>query len=85
MPYAIKAEIRDPKRRLSSSPRGRPCMAASGSPQARRPLGRRELRSFTDRKDGGPQSELNFKLYRQATNKIAGISEDAAAFLMECF
>ena len=26
-------------------------------------------------------SELNFKFYRQATNKIAGISDGAAAFL----
>lgn len=31
--------------------------------------------------DGRPETELNFKLYRQATNKIAGISEQTAAFL----
>ena len=46
-----------------------------------RRLGRRELRHFTDWSDGKPETELNFKFYRQATNKICGISDDAAAFL----
>jgi hypothetical protein len=48
---------------------------------AKRPLGRSELKQFTDWDDGRPATELNFKLYRQATNKIAGISDEAAAFL----
>lgn len=48
---------------------------------AKRPLGRNELRRFADRRDGQPATELNFKLYRQATNKIVGISDEAAAFL----
>ena len=48
---------------------------------AKRPLGRSELRHLTDWKDGQPGTELNFKFYRQATNKIAGISDEAAAFL----
>jgi hypothetical protein len=52
---------------------------------ARRSLGRRELRPFTDWTDGQPETELNFKLYRQATNKIIGISDDAAAFLANFF
>jgi hypothetical protein len=52
---------------------------------AKRPLGRNELKRFTDRDDGQPGSELNFKFYRQATNKIAGISDEAAAFLGEFF
>lgn len=43
----------------ASSPRG----------IARRPLGRRELRHLTDWKDGAAGTELNFKFYRQATNK----------------
>ena len=47
----------------------------------KRPLGRSELKHFTDWKDGKPESELNFKFYRQATNKIVGISDAAAAFL----
>lgn len=52
---------------------------------ARRPLGRRELKPFTDWNDGQPGTELNFKFYRQATNKIVGISDQAAAFLGEFF
>jgi hypothetical protein len=46
-----------------------------------RPLGRRELKAFADWDDGRPQTELNFKFYRQATNKIVGLSEATAAFL----
>jgi len=30
--------------------------------------------------DGRPQTEIACKLYRQATNKIAGISDATAAF-----
>lgn len=52
---------------------------------AKRPLRRSELKHFTDWNDGQPGTELNFKFYRQATNKIAGISDDAAAFLSEFF
>ena len=52
---------------------------------AKRPLRRSELKHFTDWNDGQPGTELNFKFYRQATNKIVGISDDAAAFLNEFF
>ena len=52
---------------------------------AKRPLGRSELKRFTDWNNGQPGTELNFKFYRQATNKIAGISDQAAAFLSEFF
>jgi hypothetical protein len=52
---------------------------------AKRPLGRSELKHFTDWNDGRPGTELNFKFYRQATNKIVGISDEAAAFLGEFF
>ncbi len=48
---------------------------------AKRPLGRSELEGFSDWGDGQPRTELNFKLYRQATNKIVGISDETAAFL----
>jgi hypothetical protein len=47
----------------------------------RRPLGRSELRHLTDWNDGRPGTELNFKFYRQATNKIIGVSDQAASFL----
>ena len=52
---------------------------------AKRTLGRRELKHLTDWKDGQPGTELNFKFYRQATNKIVGISDKAASFLSKCF
>jgi hypothetical protein len=53
--------------------------------RAKRRLGRGELRLFSDWNDGRPETELNFKLYRQATNKVAGISDEAAAFLRGFF
>jgi len=48
---------------------------------AKRRLGRSELKGFTDWNDNRPETELNFKFYRQATNKIVGILDEAAAFL----
>src|SRR5437899_2494489 len=52
---------------------------------AKRRLGRSELKLFSYWDDGRPETELNFKFYRQATNKIAGISDEAAAFLRGFF
>ncbi|MEA3139655.1 MAG: hypothetical protein QOK23_1824 [Gammaproteobacteria bacterium] len=52
---------------------------------AKRPMGRRELKHLTDWNDGRPGTELNFKFYRQATNKIVGITDRAASFLAKCF
>ena len=48
---------------------------------AKRRLGRSELKPFSYWNDGRPETELNFKFYRQATDKIVGISDEAAAFL----
>ncbi|MBA3961152.1 MAG: hypothetical protein H0X40_04520 [Chthoniobacterales bacterium] len=53
--------------------------------RAKRPLGRSELKPFSDWHDRRPETELNFKFYRQATNKIVGISDEAAAFLRGFF
>jgi len=53
--------------------------------RVKRRLGRSELRLFSDWNDDRPETELNFKFYRQATNKIVGISDEAAAFLREFF
>ena len=53
--------------------------------RAKRRLGRSELKLFSDWDDGRPETELNFKFYRQATNKIAGVSDEAAAFLRRFF
>jgi hypothetical protein len=52
---------------------------------AKRALGRSELKGFTHWTDGQPRTELNFKFYRQATNKIVGISDETAAFLAGFF
>jgi hypothetical protein len=52
---------------------------------AKRPLGRSEVRHLTAWNHGQPGAEINFKFYRQATNKVIGISEEAAAFLAEFF
>ncbi len=52
---------------------------------AKRRLGRSELKLFADWNDGRPETELNFKFYRQATNKIVGISDEAAVFLRGFF
>ena len=52
---------------------------------AKRRLGRSELKLFSDWNDGRPEIELNFKFYRQATNKIVGISDKATAFLRGFF
>ncbi|HLO93502.1 MAG TPA: hypothetical protein VK195_04235 [Burkholderiaceae bacterium] len=53
--------------------------------RARQPLGRAQLRPFDQWDDGQPETELNFKLYRQATDKLVGLSEAAAGRLAACF
>src|SRR5512143_1976898 len=52
---------------------------------AKRGLGRSELKPFSNWNHGRPETELNFKFYRQATNKIVGISDEAAEFLRRFF
>jgi len=52
---------------------------------AKKRLGRAELKPFSNWNDGRPETELNFKFYRQATNKIVGLTSEAAAFLGRFF
>src|SRR6476659_9569171 len=52
---------------------------------AKRRLGRSELKGFSDWNHNRPETELNCKFYRQATHKIVGISDEAAAFLRGFF
>jgi len=52
---------------------------------AKRALGRDQLKTWRNVKDGSPEAELDFKFYRQATNKICAVSDAAAAFLRSCF
>jgi hypothetical protein len=60
-------------------------IAVKRTAPAKQPLGRRALKRFTDWNNGQAETELNFKFYRQATNKIVGISDEAAAFLERFF
>ncbi len=53
--------------------------------RAKRRLGRSELKPFNERNDERPETELNFKFYRQATNKIVALSENTVAFLRGFF
>ena len=52
---------------------------------AKRRLGPNDLKQFSNWNDGQPETELNFKFYRQATNKIVGISDEVATFLRGFF
>ena len=60
-------------------------IAVNRSGQAKRRLGRSELKAFNEWNDGRPETELNFKFYRQATNKIVGLSRGATEFLVGFF
>ena len=52
---------------------------------AERAFGREQLKAWRGATDGSPQAELDFKFYRQATNKIGGVSDTAVKFLRTCF
>lgn len=56
-----------------------------GTAPSRGRLGRNELRGFCNWNDGRPETELNFKLYRQVTHKIVGLSSETGAFLQQFF
>lgn len=60
-------------------------VAVKRTASAKHRLGRAELRPFKDWNDERPETELNFKFYRQATNKIVGISEETGTFLQSFF
>ena len=74
-----------PKKRGMARQTPRVSITVKRDQLAKRRLGRNELKNFCDWKDGRPETELNFKFYRQATNKISGISDDAATFLRGLF
>jgi hypothetical protein len=74
-----------PRRRGIERQTPRVSISVRRTARAKRSLGRRELKAFNHWKDGRPETELNFKFYRQATNKIVGISDEAASFLREYF
>jgi hypothetical protein len=74
-----------PRRRGVDRQTPRVSIAVKRTALAKRPLGRAELKRFSDWNDGRPATEINFKFYRQATNKIVGISDAAEKFLERYF
>ena len=74
-----------PKKRGIARQTSRVSITVRRTARAKRTLGRNELKLLAHWKDGRPETELNFKFYRQATNKIVGISEKTAAFLAKHF
>jgi hypothetical protein len=73
----------EPIPRTPGIARQTPCVsiAVRVTARAKRRLGRAELKPFKDWQDGRPETELNFKYYRQATDKIVGLTDEAARFL----
>lgn len=76
-PIAKKREIVRPTPRVSITIR-RVALA-------KRRLERSELTPFSSWSDGRPETEVNFKFDRRATNEIVGISDQAAALLQRFF
>ena len=81
----VTAAAATPKKRGVARQTPRMSITVKRTALAKRPLGRSELKPFRNWKDGQPQTELNIKFYRQATDKIAGISDEAVAFIRGCF
>ena len=77
----VKAAEATPKQPGVERQTPRVSITVERSALAMRRLGRAELKAFTDWGDDQPETELCFKLYRQATNKIVGLSDTAATFL----
>jgi hypothetical protein len=77
----VTAAAATPRKRGVVRQTPRVSIAVRRTALAKRPLGRSDLRAFSNWQDNRPETELNFKFYRQATNKIAGISESAVAYL----
>jgi hypothetical protein len=81
----VTAAAVTPKKRGIERQTPRVSIAVIRTALARQRLGRAELKPYSDWKDGRPETELNFKFYRQATNKIVGVSDVAAKFLDKHF
>lgn len=81
----VTAAEATPKKRGVERQTPRVSIAVKRTALAKRRLGRAELKPFNTWDDGRPETELNFKFYLQATNKIGGISDAAAKFLHKFF
>jgi hypothetical protein len=81
----VTSAVATPRRQDVERQTPRVSIAVERQAAAKKRLGRAELKPFTDWNDGRAETELNFKFYRQATNKIVGISGEAATFLSAFF
>jgi hypothetical protein len=77
----------DAVRRKSGVARQTPCVSiwVKRTAFAKRPLGRTQLKAWRGKHEGSGEAELDFKLYRQATNKVVGIEERATRLLRGFF
>ncbi len=82
MAFAIKAEVVDPRARTFAFT-AQKTMYRLGLSSISNSIGKQLTHRAED--DVSPGTELNFKFYRQATDKIVGISDEAAAFLSKRF
>jgi hypothetical protein len=84
--HGVVTSVKAIAKKRGTAPRT-PCVSITirRTALAKRRLGRSELKLFSDWNDDRSETELNFKFYRQATNKIVGISDEAAAFLRGFF
>jgi hypothetical protein len=77
----VRSAVATPRRPGVARQTPRISIVVERTATARRPLGRAALKPHVHWSDGRPETELNFKFYRQATDKIVGLSPAAAAFL----
>jgi hypothetical protein len=87
MVFAIKIEIKDPQARTFEFVAQKAMYGGKHIETgdtvfvfASENEGGKGLKECRNWSDGQPQSELHFKCYRQATNKIVGISDETAVF-----
>jgi hypothetical protein len=75
-----RSAIRGRGNSRSARPTPRVSITVRRAVMAKQLLGRKELRHFSAWGEGRPETELSFRFYRQATNWIMGLSEEAADF-----
>lgn len=75
---AVEARPKIPETRRRTP---RVSVAVRRTELADRAFGRAELPRRTDWNDKQPATEIDFKFYRQGTDKVVGLSDAAAAFL----
>ena len=77
----VTAAVPTPRRAGLERQTPRVSVSVQVTARAHQALGRATLQRFDHWQDGLPQTELNFKLYRQATDKIVGLEAATTTFL----